>query len=579
MSFFILNKLFKSGNWSRSIKGTAMDIPKLTGRQIKYIRSMLDLSQSELAAKAGVSQPTVYRMEMDAAREYESIAVMRIKALADENHLLVPAHEAFSGRPTFAEPRIIGQSNPKNANTGASMTANWSPSSWRDKPIQQVPAYPDQKVLIDVEARLRTYPPLVFAGEARDLKKALADVAEGRGFLLQGGDCAESFAEHGADNIRDFFRVFLQMAVVLTFAGSQPVVKIGRIAGQFAKPRSSDNETKGDITLPSYRGDIINGIEFDKVSRIPDPNRQEMAYRQSAATLNLLRAFAQGGYASLENVHQWTMDFVADSPQGDRYSALAARISETIDFMRSIGITSKTNYALRETDFYTSHEALLLGYEEALTRVDSTSGDWYATSGHMIWIGDRTRQPDHAHVEYCRGIKNPIGLKCGPSMEPDGLLKLIDILNPDNEAGRLTLIARFGSDKVGDHLPKLIRAVEKEGRKVVWSCDPMHGNTISAASGYKTRPYERILKEVQNFFEIHRSEGTYAGGIHVEMTGKNVTECTGGARAITQDELADRYHTHCDPRLNADQALELSFMVAELVKKERGAADHRVAAE
>ncbi len=556
-----------------------MDIPKLTGRQIKYIRSMLDLSQSELAAKVGVSQPTVYRMEMDSAREYESIAVMRIKALADENHLMVPAHEAFSGRPTFAEPRATSTNSNNTANTGALMTANWTPSSWRDKPIQQVPAYPDKQALADVEGRLRTYPPLVFAGEARDLKKALADVAEGRGFLLQGGDCAESFAEHGADNIRDFFRVFLQMAVVLTFAGSQPVVKIGRIAGQFAKPRSSDNETKGDVTLPSYRGDIINGIEFDKASRIPDPNRQEMAYRQSAATLNLLRAFAQGGYASLENVHQWTMDFVADSPQGDRYSALAARISETIDFMRSIGITSKTNYALRETDFYTSHEALLLGYEEALTRVDSTSGDWYATSGHMIWIGDRTRQEDHAHVEYCRGIKNQIGLKCGPSMEADGLLRLIDKLSPDNEAGRLTLIARFGSDKVGDHLPKLIRAVEREGRKVVWSCDPMHGNTITAASGYKTRPYERVLKEVQSFFEIHRSEGTHAGGVHVEMTGKNVTECTGGARAITQEELADRYHTHCDPRLNADQALELSFMIAELVKKERGAASQRIAAE
>ena len=552
-----------------------MNIPQLTGRQIKYIRSMLDLSQAELAAKAGISQPTIYRMELDPAKVHESIAVMKIRALADENHILVPDHSAFATKTAPAElPRATSQ--PLKAQ---SMTQNWSPTSWRDKPISQVPAYPDSQILADVEGRLRTYPPLVFAGEARDLKKALADVAEGRGFLLQGGDCAESFAEHGADNIRDFFRVFLQMAVVLTFAGSQPVVKIGRIAGQFAKPRSSDNETKGDITLPSYRGDIINGIEFDKVSRIPDPARQEMAYRQSAATLNLLRAFAQGGYASLENVHQWTMDFVADSPQGDRYSALAARISETIDFMRSIGITSKTNYALRETDFYTSHEALLLGYEEALTRVDSTSGDWYATSGHMIWIGDRTRQPDHAHVEYCRGIKNPIGLKCGPTLDPDGLLRLIDILSPDNEAGRLTLIARFGADKVGEHLPKLIRAVEKEGRKVVWSCDPMHGNTISAASGYKTRPYERILKEVQNFFEIHRSEGTYAGGIHVEMTGKNVTECTGGARAITQDELADRYHTHCDPRLNADQALELSFMLAELVKKERGVVERRIAAE
>ncbi len=552
-----------------------MNIPQLTGRQIKYIRSMLDLSQAELAAKAGISQPTIYRMELDSAKAHESIAVMKIRALADENHIMVPDHTSFATKTSPAVlPREITQ-----ASKASIMTQNWSPSSWRDKPIQQVPAYPDKQVLADVEGRLRTYPPLVFAGEARDLKKALAEVAEGRGFLLQGGDCAESFAEHGADNIRDFFRAFLQMSVVLTFAGSMPVVKIGRIAGQFAKPRSSDNETKGDVTLPSYRGDIINGIEFDKASRIPDPNRQEMAYRQSAATLNLLRAFAQGGYASLENVHQWMLGFVEDSPQADRYQALAARITETIDFMKAIGITSKTNYALRETDFYTSHEALLLGYEEALTRVDSTSGDWYATSGHMIWIGDRTRQEDHAHVEYCRGIKNPIGLKCGPSLEPDGLLRLIETLSPDNEAGRLTLIARFGADKVGDHLPKLIRAVEREGRKVVWSCDPMHGNTISAASGYKTRPFERILKEVQNFFEIHRAEGTHAGGVHVEMTGKNVTECTGGARSITQEELGDRYHTHCDPRLNADQALELSFMVAELIKKERGVVERRIAAE
>lgn len=442
----------------------------------------------------------------------------------------------------------------------------WSPNSWREKPIQQVPAYPDDAVLKDVEGRLATFPPLVFAGEARKLKKQLAQVAAGNAFLLQGGDCAESFAEHGADNIRDFFRVFLQMAVVLTYAGAQPVVKVGRVAGQFAKPRSSDIETKDGLSLPSYRGDIINGIEFDAKSRIPDPARQEMAYRQSAATLNLLRAFAQGGYASLENVHRWMLGFVSDSPQGDRYEALASKISETMDFMKAVGITSETNHALRETDFYTSHEALLLGYEEALTRVDSTSGDWYATSGHMIWIGDRTRQPDHAHVEYCRGIKNPLGLKCGPSMTPDGLLQLIDTLNPENEPGRLTLIARFGSDKVAEHLPKLVRAVKKEGREVVWSSDPMHGNTITAA-GYKTRPFDRILKEVQTFFEVHRAEGTHPGGIHIEMTGKNVTECTGGARAIRDEELQDRYHTHCDPRLNADQAIELAFLVSELLKK------------
>ncbi|TGS68555.1 3-deoxy-7-phosphoheptulonate synthase class II [Mesorhizobium sp. M3A.F.Ca.ET.201.01.1.1] len=442
----------------------------------------------------------------------------------------------------------------------------WSPNSWRAKPIKQVPAYPDLAALKTTEAQLATYPPLVFAGEARKLKKQLAAVAAGDAFLLQGGDCAESFAEHGADNIRDFFRVFLQMSVVLTFAGAQPVVKVGRVAGQFAKPRSSDNETKAGVTLPSYRGDIINGIEFDAKSRIPDPARQEMAYRQSAATLNLLRAFAQGGYASLENVHRWMLGFVADSPQGEKYESLANRITETMEFMRAVGITSETNFALRETDFYTSHEALLLGYEEALTRVDSTSGDWYATSGHMIWIGDRTRQPDHAHVEYCRGIKNPLGLKCGPSLTPDGLLELIDLLNPENEPGRLTLIARFGSDKVAEHLPKLVRAVQKEGRSVVWSSDPMHGNTIEAA-GYKTRPFDRILKEVQTFFEVHRAEGTHPGGIHVEMTGKNVTECTGGARAITAEDLQDRYHTHCDPRLNADQAIELVFLVSDLLKK------------
>jgi 3-deoxy-7-phosphoheptulonate synthase len=442
----------------------------------------------------------------------------------------------------------------------------WSPNSWRAKPIQQVPAYPDANALKATEAQLATFPPLVFAGEARKLKKQLATVAAGDAFLLQGGDCAESFAEHGADNIRDFFRVFLQMSVVLTFAGSQPVVKIGRVAGQFAKPRSSDNETKGDVTLPSYRGDIINGIDFDAKSRIPDPSRQVMAYRQSAATLNLLRAFAQGGYASLENVHSWMLGFVSDSPQGEKYESLANRITETMDFMKAVGITSETNYALRETDFYTSHEALLLGYEEALTRVDSTSGDWYATSGHMIWIGDRTRQPDHAHVEYCRGIKNPLGLKCGPSMTADGLMELIDLLNPENEPGRLTLIARFGADKAGDHLPKLVQAVKKAGRSVVWSCDPMHGNTITAA-GYKTRPFDRILKEVQTFFEVHRAEGTHPGGIHIEMTGKNVTECTGGARAITAEELQDRYHTHCDPRLNADQAIELAFLVSDLLKK------------
>ena len=445
----------------------------------------------------------------------------------------------------------------------------WSTESWRSFPIVQVPDYPDAAALKDVEGRLATFPPLVFAGEARELKKALGEVAAGEGFLLQGGDCAESFLEHGADNIRDFFRVFLQMAVVLTYAGGSPVVKVGRIAGQFAKPRSSPVEKKDGVELRSYRGDIINGPEFTPQARIPDPQRQLEAYRQSAATLNLIRAFASGGYADLERVHQWNMGFVKDSPQGHRYQVLADRIAETLGFMRACGITSENTPQLRATRFYTSHEALLLGFEQALTRLDSTSGDWYATSGHMLWIGDRTRQLDHAHVEFCRGVKNPIGIKCGPSLEPDELLRLIDILNPKEDPGRLTLICRFGHEKVGQHLPKLIRAVEKAGRKVVWSCDPMHGNTISAAGGYKTRPFDRILKEVEAFFDVHRAEGTHAGGIHVEMTGQNVTECTGGAAAISETDLSDRYHTHCDPRLNADQALELAFLVAERMKLER----------
>lgn len=448
------------------------------------------------------------------------------------------------------------------------MADKWSPSSWRSKPILQVPEYPDQAALADVEQRLSTYPPLVFAGEARDLKAQLADVAQGKGFLLQGGDCAESFAEHHPDHIRDFFRAFLQMSVVLTFAASQPVVKVGRIAGQFAKPRSSNIEKKGDVELPSYRGDIINDINFNSESRIPDPNRMAMAYRQSAATLNLLRAFAQGGFANLDQVHQWMLGFIKDSPQGHRYKELANRITEALSFMKACGVDADSVPQLRSTNFFTSHEALLLGYEEALTRVDSTSGDWYATSGHMIWIGDRTRQADHAHIEFCRGVKNPIGLKCGPSTTPDGLLELVDILNPENEPGRLTLIARFGAEKVFDHLPDLVRAVEREGKSVVWSCDPMHGNTITAG-GYKTRPFDRILKEVEAFFAVHRAEGTHAGGVHVEMTGRNVTECTGGAHALTEEQLGDRYHTHCDPRLNADQALELAFLIAENLKQER----------
>ncbi len=449
------------------------------------------------------------------------------------------------------------------------MSESWTPDSWRSKPIQQVPAYTDEAALKVVEEQLSGFPPLVFAGEARKLKKALASVAAGEAFLLQGGDCAESFAEHSADNIRDFFRVFLQMAVVLTFAGSCPVVKVGRIAGQFAKPRSAPNETIEGVELPSYRGDIINGIDFEEASRNPDPHRQLAAYRQSAATLNLIRAFATGGYANLENAHRWMLGFIKDSPQSSRYTELAEQITKTIDFMRAIGINPEQHQEMRITDFYTSHEALLLGYEEAMTRVDSTSGGHYATSGHMLWIGDRTRQPDHAHVEYMRGIENPIGVKCGPSLTPDGLLQLIEALDPKNEAGRLTLICRFGADKVFDHLPALIRAVKREGRNVVWSCDPMHGNTIKAASGFKTRPFDQVMQEVRNFFAVHQAEGTHAGGIHLEMTGQNVTECTGGARALTDADLSDRYHTYCDPRLNAEQALEIAFLTSELIKRER----------
>jgi 3-deoxy-7-phosphoheptulonate synthase len=449
------------------------------------------------------------------------------------------------------------------------MSERWTPQSWRQKPIQQSPSYPDGKALADVEATLATFPPLVFAGEARKLKRDLAKVAAGEAFLLQGGDCAESFLEHRADNIRDFFRVFLQMAVVLTFAGSLPVVKIGRIAGQFAKPRSSPVEAVDGVELPVYRGDIVNGADFSPEARIPDPRRQLEAYRQSAATLNLLRAFATGGYANLAHAHQWMLGFVKDSPQSHKYQALADRITEALDFMQACGIDPQSHPEMRVTDFYTSHEALLLGFEEAMTRVDSTSGDHYATSGHFIWIGDRTRQLDHAHVEFFRGVKNPIGLKCGPSLRPDELIRLIDVLNPENEAGRLTLIARFGHEKVAQHLPDLVRAVKREGRTVVWSCDPMHGNTVKAANGYKTRPFDAITGEVKSFFSVHEAEGTHAGGVHLEMTGKNVTECTGGARAVSEADLADRYHTHCDPRLNAEQAIEVAFLVAELLKKER----------
>ena len=455
------------------------------------------------------------------------------------------------------------------------MNDKWTLNSWRDFPVKQVPHYEDAAALQSVEERLAGYPPLVFAGEARNLKAQLAEVCEGRAFLLQGGDCAESFVEHHADNIRDTFRVLLQMAVVLTYGAKLPVIKVGRMAGQFAKPRSADTETIDGVELPSYRGDIINGIEFDAAARVPNPERQISAYRQAASTLNLLRAFAKGGYADLTEVHRWNQGFIADSPQGARYEAMANQISEAMDFMSACGITSLTAPQMGMVDFYTSHEALLLGYEQALTRLDSTSGEYYDTSAHMLWIGDRTRQPDGAHVEFLSGVKNPLGLKCGPSLEPDELITLLDKLNPENEAGRITLIARFGHENVEAHLPALIRKVTAEGRKVVWSCDPMHGNTIKASNGYKTRPVDRILTEVQRFMAVHHGEGTHAGGIHFEMTGQNVTECLGGAQAISEEDLSSRYHTHCDPRLNGSQALELAFLIAEGLVGDR--ANSRVA--
>ncbi|WP_423358579.1 class II 3-deoxy-7-phosphoheptulonate synthase [Pseudomonas citronellolis] len=447
------------------------------------------------------------------------------------------------------------------------MSQTWSPDSWRSRPIQQQPAYPDATRLQQVEQTLASYPPLVFAGEARELRRQFAEVTAGRAFLLQGGDCAESFAEFSAAKIRDTFKVLLQMAVVMTFAAGCPVVKVGRMAGQFAKPRSCGEETVGDLTLPAYRGDIVNGIGFDEANRVPDPQRLLQAYHQSTATLNLLRAFAQGGFADLHEVHQWNLDFIANSALAEKYSQLAGRIDETLAFMRACGLDTAPQ--LREVSFFTAHEALLLNYEEAFIRRDSLTGGWYDCSAHMLWIGDRTRQLDGAHVEMLRGVGNPIGVKVGPSMGDEELLRLIDILNPDNDPGRLNLIVRMGADKVGDGLPRLIRTVQREGRQVLWSCDPMHGNTIKASSGYKTRDFARILAEVRQFFEVHKAESSHAGGIHIEMTGQNVTECIGGARPITEAGLSDRYHTHCDPRLNADQSLELAFLIAETLKQAR----------
>ena len=446
----------------------------------------------------------------------------------------------------------------------------WTPDSWRTKAIAQQPQYPDLAKLTNVEAQLAALPPLVFAGEARQLRQQLANVANRQSFLLQGGDCAESFNEFNANKIRDTFKVLLQMAVTLTFAGQCPVVKIGRMAGQFAKPRSSDFEEQNGIQLPSYRGDIVNDIAFTAKARTPDPERLLKAYHQASATLNLMRAFASGGLANLSEVNAWNLDFVQQSPLGEKYAALASAINHSLGFMKACGIDPNTTPHLNETHVYTSHEALLLGYEQALTRQDSLTGHWYNCAAHMLWIGERTRQLDHAHVEYFRGIHNPIGVKIGPSTTPSDLLKLIECLNPQNDPGRLTLITRMGPDKLAEKLPPLARAVEQAGLSVVWCCDPMHGNTVKADNGYKTRKVDDILKEMKHFFQVHQAEGSYAGGVHFEMTGQNVTECVGGAFQITEQDLGDRYHTYCDPRLNGEQALELAFLIADTLKQARG---------
>jgi 3-deoxy-7-phosphoheptulonate synthase len=457
------------------------------------------------------------------------------------------------------------------------MAKNWTPESWRTYQAVQMPTYPDATALAAAERELAGYPPLVFAGEARELRAELAQVAAGKAFLLQGGDCAESFAELHANNIRDTFRVILQMAVVLTYASKLPIIKVGRMAGQFAKPRSADMEEINGVALPSYRGDIINDIAFTESGRAPDPQRMIRAYTQSAATLNLVRAFAQGGYANLHQVHAWTLDFMGRSPWAAQYQQVAERIGDALDFMAACGVDPETTPQLKGTQFYTSHEALLLPYEQALTREDSLTGQWYDTSAHFLWIGDRTRFEGSAHVEYLRGVGNPIGIKCGPSLDPDVLLRLLDTLDPARQPGRITLITRYGYDKIEKHMPTLVRAIQREGRPVIWSCDPMHGNVVKAANGYKTRPFDRILAEVRGFFAVHRAEGTHGGGIHAEMTGQNVTECTGGGMALTDENLADRYHTHCDPRLNAGQSIELAFLLAEMLnqvmrERERAAA-------
>ncbi|WP_448657960.1 class II 3-deoxy-7-phosphoheptulonate synthase [Sphingomonas sp. CJ99] len=520
----------------------------LAGSKIRRFREERSLSRSAFGAWFGTPGSTVQGWEEDGKRANPAV-VNQIAANGIAHH-----QDWYLAAP---EP---------------SRRTEWRPDSWTGDAFQalQMPTYPDAAALDAATTQIASFPPLVFAGEARNLTAELARVAEGKAFLLQGGDCAESFAEFHPNNIRDTFRVILQMAVVLTFASKLPTVKVGRMAGQFAKPRSANTETIDGVELPSYRGDNVNDIAFTADARIPDPQRMIRGYSQSAATLNLLRAFAGGGYANLHQVHRWTHDFMGQSAWTERYRDVADRIGEALDFMAACGIDADTVPQLKATSFYTSHEALLLPYEQAMTRQDSLTGDWYDTSAHMLWIGDRTRFEGSAHVEFLRGIGNPIGMKCGPSLEPDALLRLLDVLNPGRVPGRMTLITRYGHDKIEAALPALVRAVKREGHPVVWSCDPMHGNVVKAANGYKTRPFERILAEVRGFFAVHRAEGTHAGGIHTEMTGQNVTECTGGAVEITEQGLADRYHTHCDPRLNAGQSLELAFLLAEMLNEEMG---------
>ena len=444
---------------------------------------------------------------------------------------------------------------------------NWKINSWKNYPVKHIPEYPNKQELDSVLKKIKDFPPLVFAGETRHLKEQLADVVDGKAFLLQGGDCAESFAEFHPDNIRDTFKLILQMSLVLTYSASLPVIKLGRIAGQFSKPRSAPTEKQGDIELPSYLGDNINGIEFNVKARNPDPKRLFKAYSQSASTLNLIRAFSHGGFADLKMVHTWNLGFIKKSPEAKKFKELEDKIANSLAFMEACGINSDFNRRLKTVNFWTSHEALLLPFEEAMTRVDSTTGEYHDTSAHFVWIGDRTRQLDGGHVEYCRGIKNPIGIKCGPTLKLEDLINLCNKINPQNEKGKITLITRFGYENVGKFLPKLIKGIKKEGLNVIWSCDPMHGNTIKSTTGYKTRPFNNVVKEVKSVFACHQSEGSYAGGLHIEMTGQDVTECTGGAQKISDRDLSHRYHTHCDPRLNANQALEMAFLISDEIKK------------